>query len=132
MHWFLVGRNSHAPFNKLTVEAEADAISEQHIKQLLNDNHHNYIGGPDELRTYIDNYINNSPQNSQEKVKPSKLKLPKRRKIHENDPVARRLPMSQEPLSQQTNKVDNHIPSQQQNQTNSEQGKSVSCVGSVC
>ena len=56
VHWFSIGRCSHAPFCKLKVCAGHNPISASHVADLLMDAKDNYIGGPDKVRTYFDNY----------------------------------------------------------------------------
>ena len=57
VHWFLVGKNAHAPFNKLKVEDDADPVAKKLVEKLVQENKDNYIGGPDQLRSYVDVYV---------------------------------------------------------------------------
>ena len=82
IHWFLIGRNAYAPFNKVKVEEAASPISQAHVKEMLEENRQNYIGGPEQL---VRNYINNVSSVSsttkplpKKRAVPSKLKLSKK------------------------------------------------------
>ena len=96
VHWFLVGTNAHAPFNKLKVEDAADSEAKKYVDKLLQENPKNYIGGPDQLRHYIDSYVKQAGSTSN-KRKPGPSGVTdmlqwKRSK----DSAVRRLPMSME------------------------------------
>ena len=60
VHWFPIGRTSHVCFNKITVEEDASPLTDGHIKALLQDHTKLYIGGPEKLRNYIDNFYSKS------------------------------------------------------------------------
>ena len=78
VHWFSIGRCSHAPFCKLKVCAGHNPISASHVADLLMDAKDNYIGGPDKVRTYFDNY---TKQTKRPAVAEIPSPEPKRQKI---------------------------------------------------
>ena len=80
MHWFLVGKSAHVPFNKISVEAGAKPILDKHLKDILRKNKENYIGGTEELRIVIDDYTNQSKKRAScpATVTPEKETSPKR------------------------------------------------------
>ena len=57
VHWLPIGKNASIPFNKLKVVKDADPVSGELVSQMLKENRSIYIGGPDQLRSYIDAYI---------------------------------------------------------------------------
>ena len=89
VHWFLVGKNAYAPFNKLKIEDAADPIAKKYVEKLLAENSKTCIGGPVELRTYVDDYFKGGSVSTNKRKSSVQLKRAK-------DSVARRLPMSME------------------------------------
>ena len=57
VHWIPVERNAHAPFNRLKVDHSATAVSREFVSELLEENKDNYLGGPEELRNYVNNFM---------------------------------------------------------------------------